>query len=117
MDNYRFKDYDNDGLTFLLSHRKEVVKNYQNLLNKLGTHLDDKTRELIVLALQVTTRQPEAVNILIPKAIKAGATSDEIIDAVILAIPIVGLTGVLKLMPIILDELSKYQDMIDPEKR
>jgi alkylhydroperoxidase/carboxymuconolactone decarboxylase family protein YurZ len=115
LENYRFKDYENDGLTFLMSSRKDVVKSYQNMLNKLGTHLEDKTRELIVLALQVTTQQPEAINILIPKALKAGASPDEIIDAVTLAIPNVGLTGVLKLLPIILDELRKYDEMVKPE--
>ncbi|MDK2976169.1 MAG: hypothetical protein PWP06_644 [Candidatus Marinimicrobia bacterium] len=111
MERYSFKDYDVDGLTFLMSNRKEVVKSYQKLLSTLGEHLDDKTRILITLALQVTTQQPEAVKIVIPKALKAGASSDEIIDSVILTTPIVGLTGIIKLLPKVLDELKKHQDM------
>ncbi|HAE88082.1 TPA: hypothetical protein DCG86_08680 [Candidatus Marinimicrobia bacterium] len=111
MEKYSFKDYDVDGLTFLMSNRKEVVKSYQKLISTLGEHLDDKTRILITLALQVTTQQPEAVKIVIPKALKAGASSDEIIDSVILTTPIVGLTGIIKLLPKVLDELKKHQDM------
>jgi len=104
---YKFNDYDLDGLTYLMSERKDVVKSYQNLLSKLGTHLDDKTRELIVLSLQITTHEPEAVKILIPKLMKYGASPDEIVDAVLLTIPNVGLTTIIKLLPKVLAEIKK----------
>ena len=94
-----------------MSNRKDIVKSYQNLLSNLGTRLDDKTRELIVLALQVTTHEPEAVKILIPKLLKTGATPDEIIDAVLLTVPNVGLTTCIKLLPKILSEIQKYEEM------
>ena len=109
---YKFNDFDLDGLTYLMSERKDVVKSYQNLLNNLTTHLDDKTRELIVLSLQITTHEPEAVKILIPKLLKYGATPDEIVDAVLLTIPLVGLTTIIKLLPKILLEVKKYNEMM-----
>ncbi len=111
MPDYKFNDYDLDGLTYLLSERKDVVKSYQNLLSNLTVTLDDKTRELIVLSLQITTHEPEAVKILIPKLLKIGATPDEIVDAVLLTIPNVGLTTVIKLLPKVLSEIRKYGEM------
>lgn len=108
-DNFKWEDLDKDGLTFLMKNRKDVVKSYQKMVGHLGTHLDEKTRQLIMLAIQVNSPSPEAIKIIIPKAIRAGADRNEIIDTLILTIPVVGLSTVLKMLPFVLKELETVE--------
>lgn len=105
---FKWEDLDHDGLTFLMENRKEVVKSYQKMVGKLGANLDEKTRALIMLAIQVNSPSPDAIKIILPKAVRAGATKDEIIDTLILTIPVVGLSTVLKMLPFVLKELEEY---------
>jgi len=109
-DDFKWEDLDKDGLTFLMENRKEVLKNYQKMVGSLGNHLDEKTRQLIMLAIQINSPSPEAIKILIPKVIRAGATRDEIIDALILTMPVVGLSTVLRMLPFILKELEAHAE-------
>ena len=109
-DNFKWEDLDQDGLTFMMENRKEVLKNYQKMVSTLGDHLDEKTRQLIMLAIQINSPSPDAIKIIIPKAIRAGATRDEIIDTLILTIPVVGLSTVLKMMPFILKEIASHAE-------
>ncbi len=108
MDDFKWEDLDKDGLTFLMEHRKEVFIDYQKLVNNLGQNLDEKTRQLIMLAIQVNSPAPEAIKIIIPKAIRSGATKNEIIDTLLMTIPVVGLSTVLKMLTIVLKELATY---------
>jgi alkylhydroperoxidase/carboxymuconolactone decarboxylase family protein YurZ len=112
-DNFKWEDLDKDGLTFLMENRKEVLKNYQKMVGSLGGHLEEKVRQLIMLAIQVNSPSPEAIKIILPKAIRAGATRDEIIDTLILTIPVVGLSTVLKMLPFILKELEALADVFN----
>jgi AhpD family alkylhydroperoxidase len=50
------------------------------------THLDAKTRELIALAIAVTTRCDGCIGVHTERAIKAGATREEIAEALGVAI-------------------------------
>lgn len=109
-DNFKWEDLDKDGLTYLLENRKEVFKSYQRMVNTLGHNLDEKTRQLIMLAIQVNSPTPDAIKIIIPKAVRAGATRDEIIDTLILTIPVVGLSTVLKMLPFVLKELENLEE-------
>ena len=85
----------------------EIPKRYQKFHNdypeaaaayeKLGdaVHnagpLDDKTRSLIKIAISTGARMEGAVHSHTRKAIKAGATTEEIHHAVLLALPTIGL--------------------------
>ncbi len=116
MEDFRWDDLDKDGLTFLMENRKEIIKSYQKMVSNLGKHLDEKTRQLIMLAIQVNSPSPDAIRILIPKAVRAGATPDEIIDTLILTIPVVGLSTVLKMLPLVLKELEELEDILSTLK-
>lgn len=106
-DNFKWEDLDKDGLTYLMDNRKDVLKSYRKMIGVLGTHLDEKTRQLIMLAIQVNSPSLEAIKIIIPKVVRAGATRDEIIDTLILTIPIGALSTVLKVLPFVLKELEE----------
>lgn len=109
MENFKWEDLDKDGLTFLMEERKDVFRSYQKMVANLGTYLDEKIRQLIMLAIQVNSPSPDAIKIIIPKAVKAGATRNEIIDTLILTIPVVGLSTVLKMLPFVLKELESIE--------
>lgn len=66
----------------------DTVKGYQTLSNagaKSG-RLDGKTRELIALAVAVTTRCDGCITVHAAAALKEGATKEEIADALCVAI-------------------------------
>jgi AhpD family alkylhydroperoxidase len=71
----------------------EAAKAYEDLgeaVHNAGP-LDDKTRSLIKLAISTGARLEGAVHSHTRKAIKAGATADEIYHTVLLALPTIGL--------------------------
>lgn len=105
---YDFKNLEPDGLTFMLTHRKEVMVSYMKMVGSLGNHLDEKTRQLIILALQMTSPSPQTIKVIVPKALKAGATPDEILDAMILSVPSVGISTVLRILPDVLTALDEF---------
>ena len=66
----------------------ETVKGYQ-ALSKAGAatgHLDARTRELIALAVSVTTRCDGCITVHAAEALKQGATRDEIAEALGVAV-------------------------------
>ena len=66
----------------------DTVKGYQTLSGageKTG-HLDAKTRELISLAVAVTTRCDGCITVHVAEALKHGATREEIAEALGVAI-------------------------------
>ncbi len=65
-----------------------TVQGYQ-ALSKAGAatgHLDAKTRELIALAVSVTTRCDGCITVHAAEAVKQGATKDEIAEALGVAV-------------------------------
>lgn len=66
----------------------DLVRAYAGLshANAKSTHLDFKTRELIALAVAVSLRCDGCINAHTEAAIKAGASKEEIVDALGVAI-------------------------------
>jgi len=64
----------------------DTVKGYQTLSGASTGSLDAKTRELIALAVAVTTRCDGCITVHTAEAIKHGATHQEIADALSVAI-------------------------------
>jgi len=89
----------------MLEDWKDLLKSYGTALGNLGKGnpkltqavgslatdgtkgaLDAKTRELISLAVAATTRCDGCISVHVPEAIKAGATRDEILDTLAVAV-------------------------------
>ena len=68
--------------------KPDIVKAYVELhhANSASTHLDAKTRELIALAVSVTLRCDGCINAHTEAAVKAGASKDEVVEALSVAI-------------------------------
>lgn len=54
--------------------------------------LDEKTNELIILGIFAAQRGLRGINTHVDRAMDEGATKEEVISAVLLALPIIGIT-------------------------
>jgi 4-carboxymuconolactone decarboxylase len=96
-----------DGIAMMQEHRPAAVEAYMHLLGTLGGSLDERTRELVLIALQTTQSSPRALRRHVPAALRAGASPDEVIDAIGLALPVAGLTRVS-------EALAAVGDLLEP---
>jgi AhpD family alkylhydroperoxidase len=78
----------NTAVKEMAAANPEIVKAYAGLhgANAKATRIDAKTRELIAVAVAVTLRCDGCINAHTDAAIKAGATKEEVIDALGVAI-------------------------------
>ncbi|MEJ2195808.1 MAG: carboxymuconolactone decarboxylase family protein [Ignavibacteriaceae bacterium] len=86
----------------------EVAKYYEKLGDAVHTAgpLDDKTRALIKLAISTGARLEGAVHSHTRKAIKSGATNEELRQVALLSLPTIGL-------PSMMAALSWVNDIIE----
>ena len=75
----------------------DVAKNYEELGNAVHSAgpLDDKTRALIKLAISTGARLEGAVHSHTRKAIKSGATNEELRQVALLSLPTIGLPSMM----------------------
>ncbi len=66
--------------------------------------LDPKTRELVFIGVQTALGLEGSVRAHVPRALAAGATRNEIVQAMMVAVPNGGISGALRFVPIV-DEL------------
>lgn len=90
------------GLRFLSKNRNDAIKDLLGFLGKSGANLEPKTKFLIYLALQTQNFSPRGLRQYIPKAIAAGASEDEVLDAILQAYPGGGLANVVDAVDIFL---------------
>jgi AhpD family alkylhydroperoxidase len=88
MDWNAYRDQVNAAVREISTANPEIVKAYAGLshANAKSTHIDAKTRELIALAVAVTLRCDGCINAHTDAAIKAGASKEEMVDALGVAI-------------------------------
>jgi alkylhydroperoxidase/carboxymuconolactone decarboxylase family protein YurZ len=83
-----------DGLKLLEGARPEVLRAHRGLMRVLGQSLPPVTKQLILVALATVQESPSTLRRHVTRALAAGAHSDQIIDAVTLALPLAGLSRV-----------------------
>ena len=83
-----YRDEINARLREIRTAKPEIIKAYAELhaANAASKHLDAKARELIALAVSVTLRCDGCINAHTEAAVKAGASKDEIAEALSVAI-------------------------------
>ena len=81
-------DYNLSNMTNLAKGNGGIMKAYGELTKAAASKgaLDDKTRELIALAVAATTRCDGCIAIHTAEAVKAGATRDELLETLAMAI-------------------------------
>jgi len=97
-------------LDYLIQARPEAMTAYFDFLKKSATHLDKKTAALISVITKIAVQTEGGLRQYLPRALREGASADEIIDAILFAFPALGLAKIVWAFDIILDmDIPEFQ--------
>ena len=83
-----------DALDYLVKARPEAMGHYLAFLKGAGQHLDPKTRALISLITKVHAQTERGLRQYLKRALREGCSSDEVLDALLMAFPALGLSRI-----------------------
>lgn len=92
-----------DALKYLIKARPEAMGAYFTFLKEAGKHLDPKTRSLISVITKVDSQTERGLRQYLPRALRDGATPNEVLDAILMAFPTLGLAKITWAIDIMLD--------------
>jgi nitrite reductase/ring-hydroxylating ferredoxin subunit/alkylhydroperoxidase/carboxymuconolactone decarboxylase family protein YurZ len=92
-----------DALNYLMKVRPGEMKSYFEFVKQAGGHLDPKTRAIISVITKVDNQTQAGLRQYLVRAMRVGVTADEIIDALFMAFPTLGLSKIIWAVDIILD--------------
>ncbi|MCB1859827.1 MAG: Rieske 2Fe-2S domain-containing protein, partial [Gammaproteobacteria bacterium] len=92
-----------DALNFLLKARPEAMAAYFTFLKKSETHLDTRTRDLISVITKVAVQTEAGFRQYLTRALRNGASPNEVLDALMMAFPVLGLAKIVWAADILLD--------------
>ncbi len=92
-----------DALNYLIKARPEAMGSYFGFLKKAGEHLDPKTRDLISVITKVAVQTEPGFRQYLTRALREGCTPNEILDALLMAFPVLGLAKIVWAAEILLD--------------
>ena len=102
-----------DALNYLLKARPDAMAAYFRFLKGAGTHLDPKTRNLISVITKVHAQTENGLRQYLTRALREGASADEILDALLMAFPALGLAKIVWAVEVILG-MDLPQFRLDP---
>jgi nitrite reductase/ring-hydroxylating ferredoxin subunit/alkylhydroperoxidase/carboxymuconolactone decarboxylase family protein YurZ len=91
-----------DALTYLVKARPEAFGHYFAFLKDCGKHLDPKTRALISVITKVHAQTERGLRQYLKRALAEGCTPAEVLDALLMAFPALGLAKIVWAVDIIL---------------
>lgn len=91
-----------DALDYLLKVRKEAVEPYFEFLKQGGKHLDKKTRFLLSVITKVDAQTEAGLRQYLVRALNEGNSADEILDAMLVCLPTLGMSKIIWAIDIIL---------------
>ena len=79
----------------------EVAKAFNGLIMSIAASkgLDQKTRQLIYIAMKAAMGDDQAVKAHLSMARQAGATREEVVDAILMTLTVSGIRGVVTCLP------------------
>lgn len=92
-----------DALNYLLKVRPDAMGAYFKFLKKAGDHLDPRTRDLISVITKVAVKTEPGFRQYLTRALRNGATPQEVIDALLMSFPVLGLAKIVWATEIMLD--------------
>ena len=92
-----------DALNYLLKARPEAMSAYFSFLKKSETHLDIRTRDLISVITKVAVQTEGGFRQYLTRALRNGASPNELLDALLMAFPVLGLAKIMWVTEILLD--------------
>jgi nitrite reductase/ring-hydroxylating ferredoxin subunit/alkylhydroperoxidase/carboxymuconolactone decarboxylase family protein YurZ len=91
-----------DALTYLVKARPEAMQAYFRFLKDAGSQLDPKTRNLISVITKVYAQTANGLRQYLKRALREGATGPEVLDALLMAFPALGLAKIVWAVDVIL---------------
>jgi AhpD family alkylhydroperoxidase len=87
----------------------EVAVAFNSLIMSLvaSQGLDQKTKQLIYIAMKAAMGDDSAVKAHVPMAKAAGATREEVVDAILMTLTVSGIRGVVHCLPGALEYFEK----------
>jgi nitrite reductase/ring-hydroxylating ferredoxin subunit/alkylhydroperoxidase/carboxymuconolactone decarboxylase family protein YurZ len=99
-----------DALAYLAKARPDAVGHYFKFLKECGKHLDPKTRNLISVITKVHAQTERGFRQYLGRALREGCTPMEVLDALLMAFPALGLAKIVWAVDIILAmDLPEFQ--------
>jgi nitrite reductase/ring-hydroxylating ferredoxin subunit/alkylhydroperoxidase/carboxymuconolactone decarboxylase family protein YurZ len=92
-----------DALNYLVAARGDALGHYFKFLKDSGKHLDPKTRDLISVITKVYSQTEGGFKQYLTRALRDGVKPIEIIDALVMAFPALGLAKIVWAAEIILE--------------
>ncbi|MFQ5889548.1 MAG: carboxymuconolactone decarboxylase family protein [Gemmatimonadota bacterium] len=83
-----------DGMALIETFRPEVLRAHRALVRAVGTSLPPATKQLILVTLSTLQGSERALRRHASRALATGAEPDHILDAVMMALPVAGMTQV-----------------------
>ena len=107
------------ALSYLIKARPDAMSAYFSFLKDAGKHLDPKTRSLISVITKIDSQTEGGLRQYLPRAIRDGASPNEILDAILMAFPTLGLAKIVWAVDIILDmDIPEFRvESLDAEPR
>jgi nitrite reductase/ring-hydroxylating ferredoxin subunit/alkylhydroperoxidase/carboxymuconolactone decarboxylase family protein YurZ len=99
-----------DALSYLAKARPDALGHYFAFLKACGKHLDPKTRNLISVITKVDAQTERGFRQYLGRALREGCTPMEVLDALLMAFPTLGLAKIVWAVDIILSlDLPEFQ--------
>src|SRR5512134_1407503 len=91
-----------DALNYLVKARPEAMGHYLQFLKEAGRNLDPKTRDLISVITKVHAQTERGLRQYVTRALRNGCTAGEILDALLMAFPALGLAKIVWAVDVLL---------------
>lgn len=99
-----------DALNFLVKARPAAMSHYFSFLKDCGKHLDPKTRDLISVITKVHSQTERGFRQYLNRALRDGCSAAEVLDALLMAFPALGLAKIVWAVDVILAmDLPQFQ--------
>ncbi len=92
-----------DALDYLLKVRKDAIGPYFQFLKEGGKHLDNKTRSILSVITKVDAQTEAGFKQYLVRALREGNQADEVLDAMLVCLPTLGLSKIIWAINIILE--------------
>jgi nitrite reductase/ring-hydroxylating ferredoxin subunit/alkylhydroperoxidase/carboxymuconolactone decarboxylase family protein YurZ len=91
-----------DALEYLVKARPDALAPYLKFMKEAGKHLDPKTRDLISVITKVHSQTERGLRQYLMRALRDGCTPREVLDALLMAFPALGLAKIVWAVDVIL---------------
>ena len=92
-----------DALNCLVAARPDAIVPYFKFLKEAGKNLDIRTRDLISVITKVDAQTEAGFRQYLSRALRNGASPNEVLDALLMAFPTLGLAKIVWAVDILLD--------------